>query len=91
MEHISREANTVADLLAVHARKTKDPNICRGLLYVFDASPSFISSALERDAMGTTSFRLVSLLHFKVVYPPAISLLPGNLHGHNSYVEPTSS
>ncbi|WMV57498.1 hypothetical protein MTR67_050883 [Solanum verrucosum] len=63
MEHISREVNIVADLLAVHGRKTKDPNICIGQLYVFDASPSLISSALERDAMGTTSLRLVPLLY----------------------------
>ncbi|WMV59346.1 hypothetical protein MTR67_052731 [Solanum verrucosum] len=48
MEHIMREAKSVADLLAIYRRKSKDPRLGQPL--VFEASPSFIASSLERDA-----------------------------------------
>lgn len=55
MEHILREANSVADLLAAYGRKAGDPNLDNSKLYVFDAFLSFVKHALDRDAMGTTS------------------------------------
>lgn len=59
MKHITREANSVADILADYGRKTMDPNMQMNKLFVLDASPFFTLKALEGDANGTISFRSV--------------------------------
>ncbi|KAK4717126.1 hypothetical protein R3W88_015464 [Solanum pinnatisectum] len=59
LKHIPREANRVADILAVHGRKSMDPDIDRNQPYIFDASPSFVTKELDRDTMGTVTYRLV--------------------------------
>ncbi|KAG5608354.1 hypothetical protein H5410_019635 [Solanum commersonii] len=62
LQHIQREANSVADLLADYGRTTKDPNMNINQLSVFDASLSFILKTLERDSTGTTSLRSIPFL-----------------------------
>jgi len=59
MKHIMREANSIADILAEYGRKIMDPNMSMNKLFIFEASPSFTSKALERDANRTISFRSV--------------------------------
>lgn len=64
MEHTPREANTIANLLPVYERKTKDPHmICNQPYVVFYASLSLVKYSLERDSMGNTSFRSVPLFY----------------------------
>ncbi|KAG5617139.1 hypothetical protein H5410_016963 [Solanum commersonii] len=58
-DHTPWEANGVADALAEYGRKTKDPTMIVNKLHIFDASPSFATNILERDANGTASARSV--------------------------------
>ncbi|KAH0676666.1 hypothetical protein KY285_024467 [Solanum tuberosum] len=61
--HVPREANRVADILAVHGRKSMDPGLDRNQPYIFYASPSFVTKELDRDAMGTVTYKPVPLLY----------------------------
>ncbi|XP_049368249.1 uncharacterized protein LOC125833151 [Solanum verrucosum] len=59
LHHPPREANGVVDALAEYGRKTKDPTMIVNKLHIFDASPSFATNILEREANGIASARSV--------------------------------
>ncbi|KAK4727019.1 hypothetical protein R3W88_031936 [Solanum pinnatisectum] len=62
LKHVPWEANRVADILAVHGKKSMDPGLDINLIF-FYASPSFVTKELDRDAMRTVTYRSVPLLY----------------------------